>query len=276
MEQIFKSVLLISAAGSFLTLILLLLKPVTRRVFGNIWQYYIWLLVLAIMVLPVNFNTPKKDVLNFTGGTAANNIVLSQEESMVYEEQPGVQMGNDETSYKESFHLDFMKILISLWVSGALIFFSGGVLSYIRFMRLIKKNSEYAQCGIPEKIKTEEGIKKRILVKKTNMLSAPLLTGIFRNVLLLPDCDMNESELELILKHELTHLKRHDLWYKWFAFLVNSIHWFNPFVYLIVKQINEECEISCDATVTKNMDDKRKNEYMNVIVKLASAKKGGK
>ena len=51
--QLFKSLLLQSAIGAILTLVLLLLKPVTQRIFGSCWQYYIWLCVLLVMILPI-------------------------------------------------------------------------------------------------------------------------------------------------------------------------------------------------------------------------------
>ena len=64
MEQIFKSVLLLSAVGTILSVALLLLKPVTKRVFGSQWQYYIWLCVLVVMMLPVSFKMPVKTNIN--------------------------------------------------------------------------------------------------------------------------------------------------------------------------------------------------------------------
>jgi len=60
--EIFKSVLLMSAVGGALSVFLLCVKPITRKLFSPKWQYYIWLTVLIVMVLPVSFsllkNTP--------------------------------------------------------------------------------------------------------------------------------------------------------------------------------------------------------------------------
>ena len=59
MAQIFTSFLLTSVIGTTLGLILTLLKPLTRKIFSSAWHYYIWLVVLMVMVLPIRLNLPE-------------------------------------------------------------------------------------------------------------------------------------------------------------------------------------------------------------------------
>ena len=58
MTEIFMRVIVMSVAGGALGLVLMLLKPVTSKVFGPVWQYYIWLSALLVFLLPVSVSTP--------------------------------------------------------------------------------------------------------------------------------------------------------------------------------------------------------------------------
>ena len=97
------------------------------------------------------------------------------------------------------------------------------IAKYMMFLRTIKKYS-VPECSL-------ENIPKRLTVRKTELLDAPLIVGLIKPVLYLPQTEIKEEKLDYILLHELTHYRRHDLLYKWFAMLVSSIHWFNPVSY---------------------------------------------
>lgn len=134
-------------------------------------------------------------------------------------------------------------------------------------MRAIHKNSEADKSII--------GIPKHLNVRKTALLDAPLIVGLFRPTLFLPNIPISESDMNYILMHELTHYKRGDILYKWFAMIISSIHWFNPFVYIVSRQIDTECEVSCDFSVTSNLSDNEKNNYMSMILDLVANSKSG-
>ena len=60
LSAIFKTVLLMSATGGALALILLLIKPFTEKRFNPNWQYYIWLSVLLVMLIPFQISLPSE------------------------------------------------------------------------------------------------------------------------------------------------------------------------------------------------------------------------
>ena len=60
MGELIKNIILMSAVGGILAIFLLIVKPLTKRLFSPKWQYYIWLSVLIVMVLPIKFNLPEK------------------------------------------------------------------------------------------------------------------------------------------------------------------------------------------------------------------------
>ncbi len=59
LQETFKALLITSLAGTALTGVLTLFRPVTKKVFGYMWHYYIWLAVLCVMLLPVRFGVPQ-------------------------------------------------------------------------------------------------------------------------------------------------------------------------------------------------------------------------
>lgn len=286
MEARLKTILVLSLAGGVLTLLLLAAKPLTRRLFGSRWQYYIWLLVLVVMVLPVRIPLPI--------GAPVTVTLQQQEPVQLPAEQPEMAepaaapqaapetpadqqppapnplLENGKVGVANGISFNLFWFVGAVWLAGCLVFLGQGIVSYIRFLHIIRKHASDADCPALADVCTELRIRTPIRVKTTDMLDAPMLTGVFRPVLLLPRRDIGEKELQFILLHELTHYRRRDLWYKWFAFFVNALHWFNPLIYLTVRQINEECEISCDLAVTAHMSEEDKAGYMGTILALAA------
>lgn len=262
MEALLKSICVTSLAGGALSLLLLCCKPLTTRLFSARWHYYVWLAALLAFVLPVSIRLPAKALQ-----------AASIPAPVVVTEQAAQGAAPAAAGQTDAYH-GWLWLVPYLWLGGALLFFLGGAGSYLRFLRLVKRHSRKIGCPALEQLKKQAGIRGKIRVRTTSLLNAPLLTGIFCPLLLLPE-NLPEGEgLRYILLHELTHYKRRDLWIKWFALAVNALHFFNPLAYLAVRQLGEACEISCDLWVTKNMDDKQKRGYMNTILWLAAEKKG--
>ncbi|WP_279386547.1 M56 family metallopeptidase [Candidatus Cryosericum odellii] len=89
--------------------------------------------------------------------------------------------------------------------------------------------------------------------------------------MLLPDMDYSDTGLHMILKHELVHYKRGDIWYKLLMICANAVHWFNPLVYLVVTASNQDLEMSCDSAVIQDADTASRKQYSETI--LAAVRK---
>ncbi len=278
MAQVFTAVLLMSSVGSVLIFVLLVLKPITKRVFGIHWQYYIWLVVLIVMVLPVRIELPDKTVQvsgeAFDGQYAQDNdaYVVDQEiagVSNIQEMQIGTVQDTGPVTMR-NLYMGRYNLFIYTWIVGVILFFMTGLAKYGLFIKMLSRNSAQISCPEMAEALKEKKMKNKVCVRVTDCIDAPMMSGVFRSTMWLPNNVLSEKEFRYILMHELTHLKRRDLWYKWFALFVSSIHWFNPLVHLVVRQINEECEISCDLVVTSNMDKEEKNGYMSTILNFIS------
>lgn len=98
-----------------------------------------------------------------------------------------------------------------------------------------------------------------VRLKRCEAVSAPLVYGFFRPVILLPmDFPKKDSpEYEQVLWHELTHVQSGDLWYKLGMLMVTCVHWFNPLVWLMLHLSTQDMEIRCDARVIRRLGKKK-------------------
>lgn len=68
------------------------------------------------------------------------------------------------------------------------------------------------------------------------------------------------------MMHELVHYRRLDILYKWLVQLVLCLHWFNPFVYLMKREINRLCELSCDERVIMTLSENARKAYGDTLL----------
>ncbi len=267
--ELFKALLITSLAGSVLAVVISLLRPITKKLFGYSWHYYIWLCVLFVMLMPVRFNvntTPAPNIATQTVQTQ-QTVVSEQPETTenIVQTAPAQkpQLLQKATVIWDRIIYNRMNILAYVWLIGAIALMLLNVVRYVRLNIKIRKNGEVISC--PE---TREYTDRRINVRIWENVASPFITGIFRPTLILPKTELSEEQLHNILRHEMTHFKRHDILYKWFAEFVKCVHWFNPISWYVSKQIASECEISCDMSVTKNMTDSEEMSYVSTILSL--------
>ena len=267
--ELFKALLITSLAGSALAVVISLLRPITKKIFGYSWHYYIWLCVLFVMLMPVRFNVNPKPAPNI-----ATQTIQTQQEAV--SEQPETTENIVQTAPTQKPQLlqkatviwdriiyNRMNILAYVWLFGAAAFILLNIVRYIRLNSKIRKYAKPISC--PE---TRAYTDRKINVRVWENVASPFMTGVFRPTLILPKTELSEEQLHNILRHEMTHFKRHDILYKWFAEFVKCVHWFNPTSWYVSKQIAAECEISCDMAVTKNMTGSEEMSYVSTILSL--------
>ena len=267
--ELFKALLITSLAGSALAVVISLLRPITKKLFGYSWHYYIWLCVLFVMLMPVRFNVNPMPAVNIATQTiqAQQEAVSEQPETTenVVQTAPAQkpQLLQKATVIWDRIIYNRTNILAYVWLIGAIALMLLNVLRYIRLNIKIRKTGEVISC--PE---TRAYTDRKINVRVWENVASPFMTGIFRPMLILPKTELSSEQLHNILRHEMTHFKRHDILYKWFAEFVKCVHWFNPISWYVSKQIASECEISCDMSVTKNMTDSEEMSYVSTILFL--------
>ena len=304
LEEIFRNVLIMSAAGGVLSLILLAARPLTKKRFSSGWRYYIWLSVLLAMTVPVSFLSqtliPALQSGQESGaayGSRTVQIQALESPPAGFSAFPDVGMTGDiaadaaggehnavgaltEAGGEPEWRpLRYLALHVSLpqgmmtaagliWLIVALVLLTMRIVRYRMFARMVRRHSHGSSIGA-----AEAGI-RHLRIRETDLLDAPVMVGFVRPVLYLQEAEFDEEDLRYILAHELTHYRRRDLLYKGFAMVVKSIHWFNPLIYIVSKQIDTECEVSCDVAVTEKMSEQEKNDYMRMILSLVERSRG--
>lgn len=273
MTEWFQTFLVLSVAGSLLAGVLLALKKWTGKQFSPTWQYVLWVGVLLIMVVPVSVKVPafvqpilEKQTVQMVPQTTAEPTVTEQPAPVDTVEAPAgeILLFAEETALPP---IPWWDVLAVIWVLGALGSLGYRLTGYFRFGRYIRRTGETMEL---------DGVPKRLRVCKTSAAVSPMVMGMIRPVLILPETALTESRLPYVLRHELVHYRRGDIVWRWLAVLATSIHWFNPVVYVAAAQMQEACEISCDWCVVRSMEQAKRDDYMRVILELlaeAMAKK---
>ena len=273
MYDIFKTVLILSLFGFGITALLLLLKPITAKRLPARWQYCVWVAVLISMLFPAYKLIPKKEAQKLS--------IVPQNQTVQTETQPQEEINPDtvvtydtpieyrEVNLSSKIQIRLFDLIAYIWGTGVLIFSLVVIISYFRFLCHKNKNAvKISDNKIFSEVKKELKIKRRIRLKASSDIGSPMLVGILFPTVYIPCREIPDNNMHMVLLHELTHYKRKDLLVKWFAILVNAVHWFNPLCYLACAALSEACEVSCDMSVTKNMSEDEQKLYMQTILNL--------
>jgi len=287
MNELFIRYLSLSISGLLLALVLFALKPLLKNKVSKTWQYYIWIIVIIRMLVPY---APRVEIMDKQLQHTDNSIIVQEKTSSVQnsptinDESPTfkpVAQGIENTIHTKSRLPNYWNIIIDniwmLWIGIALILFTYKIIVYISYIRYMKANKVVVKdpevLGIFRNVCNEVGNKATLNMYTSNKVVSPMLLGIIRPFIVLPNTDIKEFELRNIVMHELVHYKRLDIMYKWITQIAVCLHWFNPIIYFMSKEINKSCELSCDEAIIKKMDADGKRQYGNTL--LASVKING-
>lgn len=125
-----------------------------------------------------------------------------------------------------------------------------------------------------DRIRREFGIRRKIRVYVCRKPTSPMVIGILRPAVILPEREFDEATLSMILQHELTHAKHHDVFFKLLLLLARALHWFNPFVWWLCREAERTIEFACDEAVLTRLGTSRSHDYglalLNTMQQAAS------
>ncbi len=265
MNMVLKLFLSMSCSGALLILVLFLGKRFLKDKISRQWQYYIWLIVIMRFLLPFGAD------LNLMGKTYQAIDQAVTQEAALPQQQPPVAVQDSasatdsgqenvisaEASTAAHPFQDVISLLVShiwlIWLAVALGMLIQKITVYQSFVRYINSGSTpVSDIDILDQLAItaeQMGIKKPVELCANPQISSPLLKGFFHPCIVLPSVDIPEKDFRYIMLHELTHYKRKDMFYKWLVQATVCLHWFNPLVHLMGREITKACEFSCDEAV---------------------------
>ncbi len=167
-------------------------------------------------------------------------------------------------------------MITAVWLLGVCILMAGQVAEYVW---LARKAAEYADRAMtPEQrafldgLKDQYGIRRRVFLYETTAEKRTMTFGFFSPVIV---CSRHTTsrEAELLVRHELVHIKRMDVLWKLFMHLAVMLHWCNPMVWILHRGFDQICECSCDEIVMQNKSKEEVKEYLRLMIEEAREKK---
>lgn len=286
METFLLNLLKTSLLGSLAILAMLVLKPLWRERYRAKTRCWLWLALAAFLLLPVDFSVknapvqaaPPKDYTLFVGTDktaiqSTDNLFGDMAEksgqSPAQVRDTIIQRPVTNPAQKTTRYIPVTTILFYGYLAGAAAFLLYQGVSYALFRRTVRRwkrdvsRADYAAMlsdtardlgmSAPEMIVCEA-------------ISTPAVTGLLRPRLLLPHERYDVQELRYILRHELCHLKRRDMLLKLVLLAANAMHWFNPVVYLMLRQADEDIELACDSAATDGLDRAERAAYSRTLL----------
>lgn len=251
-----------SVSMSLVTLVYAAVLPLLSKRYAANWRYLVWLMITVGWIFPFR---PQIDF---------SFIPIKIPDISVTDIHPS--LNTIPSAINEGYFVNTQAtiplwlVLAAIWILGIVTVAAYHALRHRHFIKMVRRWSasvtDLNYLGILESLKAELGIRKNIRLSMCQSITSPMLVGFFRPVILLPPIIISVDDLSLILKHELIHFKRHDLWYKALILIATAFHWFNPVVFLMAKAAAAQCEISCDTLVLQNADFQQRKQYSETII----------
>ena len=141
-----------------------------------------------------------------------------------------------------------MTILTIVWIIGILLLATYTIISYQRLHREI-----------------DTAVRYKDNIFQSENVSSPFVLGIINPRIYLP-FSMNEQDMEHVVAHEQAHIRRKDHWWKPLGFLLLTIHWFNPLMWLAYVLLCRDIELACDEKVIKGLGNEQRADYTQALV----------
>ena len=163
--------------------------------------------------------------------------------------------------------------LFYIWAAGAAGTLLYQVIRQALFYRAVRKKA--IPCGNVRCRERLSEICGEMKVKIPGLVifpetDTPLAMGIISPKIILPPGDFSENEMEYIFRHEVCHIKRHDILMKLFLIIFRCVNWFNPLAYILVKNAFGDMEIACDERACRGFSADRREEYSKTLLRGAS------
>jgi len=167
---------------------------------------------------------------------------------------------------------DVSPLLITavIWIVGIVAVFAYQFFMHYRFIKAVNRWGEKLETtkilAILENEQRETGVVAKVSVYQCQFITSPLLIGLRKPKILLPDMKLSHDELSMIIRHELIHFRRKDILIKFIILLAMALHWYNPAIWFLSKAISMQCEISCDNETMINTDMEQRQQYSETLI----------
>lgn len=295
-----------SVIASLMTILIFIIKWIFKKRISAKWHYFIWFMLILRLAVPYVAYSPF-NMLDIYRAVTIENTSFSRAEqqdslnksvsgdvknSDHSKSQSTLNINNDTKGNGKSINTlkkgdpisDFFKklnnikinyqMLFYIWIFGIIILSLYGFLYNFFFWTKVKNGTVFTDQSIIkllEECKEKLGVRTNISIAQTSGISIPAIFGVTRPWLLMPEKVLKTLEHERIryvILHELAHLKRKDIIVNWVAFILQIVHWFNPFIWYAFYKMRMDRELACDADVLMHLEQGEEKKYGHTILDM--------
>ena len=254
MNELFLKIINMSISASWLVLAVLILRFVLKK--APKWvNVLLWGIVAVRLICPFSFESALSLI------PSSETIPLDIEMAVKPTIDSGVPVINSVvnpvlSSFAPPQHVltsanplqIWIPILNIIWLIGV-----GALLLYtaVSYWRLRRK--------------VDTAVRYKDNIFQSENVNSPFVLGIINPRIYLP-FKMNGQDLEHVVAHEQAHIRRKDHWWKPLGFLLLTIHWFNPLMWLAYVLLCRDIELACDEKVIKELGNEQRADYTQALV----------
>ena len=269
MQSVFLELVKLSLVGSLFAAAVMLVRLVFRK--APKWLFCIlWGVVALRLICPVSIESNVSLVPDrLATGQIITNIGNEYigDVDIIYESNAGysnaIEAGRQPIYSNDGYYVVTEKdsleapktvgqtvypVLSWIWVAGMILMLTYTAVSYLLLRR-----------------KMEEATQLRNNIWQCEQVDSPFVLGFIKPRIYLPYA-ISDSDMVNVIAHEQAHIGRRDHWWKPIGFLLLSIHWFNPVLWLAYILLCRDVEAACDEKVIKHMEKDEMRAYSTALL----------
>lgn len=293
-EGVFVNLVLLSVQASFLMIAVLAVRALCKRI-PRRYICFLWCLVALRLLIPVSLessislvpststlkdffeqqsNLFKEEQSDFAVGEQiglpeaeqtgdiedssttftqnTDNMVVNQDALVGLRHEQMQQSASIPSSAEGIYSSRLLPILTVIWLMGMMLLLGYGVYGYVRIRRQVR-----------------EAVHEGGNIWLCDRIDTPFLLGYFRPRIYIP-FSVDASSKEYIIAHEKSHMLRGDHLTKLLGYVLLSVYWFQPFMWVAYILFCRDVEMACDERVIADLGEERKKEYSKALL-LCSA-----
>ena len=235
----------------------LLFKKILSHRLSPKAHLYIWIPIVLNLIIPHSFSS-KLSVYNYVPDEKVIPVFFTFNSTM-------------DTSLTTSIHTSSQLSVnptFIIWITGLILSFVIPIISYYKFKKSLIC-SDISSASIDNEIKIRFSKIPRVMICKNEI--SPMILGIFRPIIIIPESvikNFSDKQLSVVVLHEFVHLKRKDRYVNLLLMICTSLHWFNPLVRYMCKQIRHDLENVCDEITMRSLDKTHQKIYADTILDI--------
>lgn len=252
MDTVFLKILNMSISSCWIVLVVILLRFVLKK--APKWiNCVLWGIAGLRLILPFSLEsifslipspqTLPQEVLGYEGTQLQQPAVLDVISNPIFSESISVDLGQtvDRVQLR-------MTTMTAVWLFGIAVLLIYTLISYLRLKR-----------------KVGTAVKLRDNIYQSENVDSPFVLGLIKPKIYLP-FNINGQDMEHVIAHEQAHISRKDHLWKPLGFLILTLHWFNPLVWLGYILLCRDIELACDEKVVKELNNEQRADYSEALL----------